>query len=131
MVYLPDDHDIERQRRAKRLGVIQLAILAVGLPALLWFFRPTALSLVLSLALLGIGAWNGFAEARSGRLDSSVPPSPQTGPTATRRFFPGLLMLGVVFGSLFAGQFVGAIAALLFFFAGVAGGIALSNIASR
>jgi hypothetical protein len=127
MVYMSDATSAERERRAKRIGFFQLAAIAIGLPLLLLLFRPTPTSLAIVLALAVLGARNGFREARSGRLDMAMPPSPSSAPTSFSRFFPGLVMLGVVFGSLLSGQWVGAVAAIVFFFAGVAFGLVLAN----
>lgn len=126
MVYRPDDYSTERQRKLTRFGLFQAAVVIVGLSILLLLFRPTKVTLILSLLLGGVGSWAGFTEARSGRLDAVVPPSNHTAPPF-RRLLPALILIGAVLGALLHAQWVVAIGDVLFFFAGVLLGIGVSN----
>src|SRR6266446_3147213 len=74
MVYIPDEYSARRDRRALRIGVIQVCALIVGLGVLALFTVPTLSALIYSLFLLLLGAWDGYAEAKSGRLNMPVKP---------------------------------------------------------
>lgn len=130
MVYLPDDHSAERQRRVTQRGYVQAVVTFVGLVILLVLFRPTPVTLVVSLVLAVVGFWSGFADARSGRLDVVFPVS-TTKPPAFRRLLPFLILAGAEFSALLHLQWVVAVGNLLFFLTGVTLGIALSIITER
>lgn len=130
MVYRPDEHTAERQRRVTRRGYVQAVVTLVGLVILLLLFRPTPVTLVISLALAAVGFWSGFAEARSGRLDVVFPVSTRK-PPPFRRLLPFLILLSAEFSALLHTQWVVAVGNLLFFLTGVTLGIVGSIITER
>lgn len=123
-------HDlIRRQKRALRIGIIQVVGLIVGLTIIALFFVPTTSALIYSLILTLIGLWDGYTSAKSGRLDSvDVPREARRSPL--RHLAPILIVIGSVFSALIHREWVGAIAYILFFGAGVLLGINLANAVS-
>ena len=122
MVYRPDSYSARRQERVTRFGLVQLVTVIVGLTVLLVLFKPTATSLVISLALAAVGCWAGLSESRSGRLEMAVPPS-GPGAWASRSIFPSAALIGAIVSALIHQQWVVAVADILFFLAGVILGI--------
>jgi hypothetical protein len=129
MVYLPDDYSARRDRRALTIGVVQICGLVGGLAALALFTVPTLSALIYSLLLLLLGAWDGYAEAKSGRLHTSVPPTNVRG-LPRRRSYLLAVLLGSVLFALLGREWLGAVAYVLFFMVGVLLGINLSNAIS-
>jgi len=112
----------DEYQRGKRRGMIQLVAIAVGLAALFFLFRPTRATLLFSVVLTSVGAFAGFSEARSGRLTTRHPPGGLS--RSFRRMVPIYILGGAVLEALVTLRWVGAIADILFFFAGAFIGIA-------
>lgn len=129
MVYFPDDYSARRDGRALIIGVVQVCGLVVGLAVLALFTVPTLSALIYSLLLLLLGAWDGYAEAKSGRLTTSVPQTDKIG-LPRRRSYLLAVLLGSVLFALIGREWLGAVAYVLFFMAGVLLGINLSNAIS-
>jgi hypothetical protein len=130
MVYRPDEDSAERQRKVTQRGYVQAVVTFVGLVILLLLFRPTPVTLFVSLVLAAVGFWSGFADARSGRLD--VPFRVTTNkPPAFRRLLPFLILVSAELSALLHLQWVVAVGNLLFFLTGVTFGIACSIITER
>ena len=118
------DNRTRRQRQLTTRGLILAAVVIVGLSLLLVLFRPTSFTLALSLLLATVGAYAGFSEARSRRLEMVPPPSQSAPPF--RRLLPGLILIGAVLSAVLHMDWIVAIGDVLFFFAGVLVGIGLS-----
>jgi hypothetical protein len=129
MVYLPDDNSDRRDRRALVIGVVQVCGLVIGLAFLALFTVPTPAALIYSLFLLLLGAWDGYAEARSGRLNTAMPAAGVSA-LPRRRSYLLAILLGSVLFALIGREWLGALAYVLFFTAGVLLGINLSNAIS-
>ena len=126
MAYLPDDFSARRDTRALVIGCIQVAAIIVGLSILALFTVPTLSALIYSLLLLVLGVWDGYLEAKSGRLGTTVPLSGKTG-LPQRRMYTFAILIGSVIFALIDREWLGALAYVLFFMAGVLLGINLFN----
>jgi hypothetical protein len=116
------DQESSEYNRGKMFGFLQLAAIVLGLFALFLFFHPARAALLFAFLLLLMGVLAGFTDARSGRLDARHPPANLID-NRLRRVFPGFILVGAVVSALLSKQWVGAIADVLFFFAGAAIGV--------
>src|SRR5688500_19242834 len=80
---------VREWRKRTRLGRVQMGVTILGLPLFLLFFRPNGAALAICLSLSVLGAWDGFPDARSGRLDA-IFPVPAKSPSSVVRLVPTL-----------------------------------------
>lgn len=130
MIQRPDANWLREWRKRMRLGHFQIVVILIGLPLLFLFFRPTPATLAFCLVLSAIGAWSGLREARSGRLDVILPASEER-PPSFARLIPILTLIGAVISALLNQAWIGALAYILFFWAGVLVGIVVANLTAR
>ena len=130
MIERPDAYWFREWHKRTRLGRLQMVAIIVGLPLFLLFFRPNGAALAICLILSFMGAWSGFTEARSGRLDVILP-VPDKSPSSFSRLVPILTIIAAVISALLDRAWIEAVGYVLFFWAGVLLGIVAANLTAR